>query len=175
MKKKFILSTSLFLIGIVGFLFLSACSSSDDEKNDGSNKRDKIRVEYSIDLDDNWYKFFDIEMTYKAGLGEKTEKLTEDWVFKYELPYESCPETFVCKVIAKPKSSAPAIEDGKTYSLGCSCNASVAAYFKNGKQDLTFGRNGSKTSKVEYSSANMSKYILKEHTIFTYTLNTNDK
>lgn len=46
--KKFILSTSLFLIGIVGFLFLSACSSSDDEENEGINKRDKIRVEYSI-------------------------------------------------------------------------------------------------------------------------------
>lgn len=173
--KKFILSTSLFLIGIVGFLFLSACSSSDDEENDGINKRDKIRVEYSINLDDNWYKFFDIEMTYNAGLGEKTEKLTEDWVFNYELPYELCPKMFVCKVIAKPKSSAPAIEDGKTYSLGCSCTASAAAYFKNGQQDLTFGMNGSKTSNDEYSSATMSKYILKEHTIFTYTLNTNDE
>lgn len=92
--KKFILSTSLFLIGIVGFLFLSACSSNDDEENNDINKRDKIRVEYSIDLNDDWYKFFDIEMTYNIGLGEKKEKLTEDRVFNYELPYESCPETF---------------------------------------------------------------------------------
>ena len=173
--KKFILSTSLFLIGIVGFLFLSACSSNDDEENNDINKRDKIRKKKTNKQNKERDKNNDIEMTYNIGLGEKTEKLTEDWVFNYELPYESCPETFVCKVIAKPKSSAPAIEDGKTYSLGCSCTASAAAYFKNGQQDLTFGMNGSKTSNDEYSSATMSKYILKEHTIFTYTLNTNDE
>ena len=56
--KKFILSTSLFLIGIVGFLFLSACSSSDDEENDGINKRDKIRVEREFNKQVQNYEMF---------------------------------------------------------------------------------------------------------------------
>ncbi len=175
--KKSVLNTAFLLFAIIGSICLSACSSSSDDEGtkEEINKRDKIKVEYSINLDDNWYQFFDIEVTYNAGLGEKTEKLTQDWIFTYELPYEVKPALFTCKVVAKPKSKAPAVEEGKTYSLACSCKATAAAYFKNGQQDMTYGQNGSKMSNTELSSQGMEKYILQEHTIFTYTLNNNQE
>lgn len=166
--------TVLFAVAFVGSFFIASCSSSSDDDEPVTNKVTKIKAEYSISLDEDWYKFFDIEVTYTSATGSTTtETLTQDWIYSTDMPVEAAPSEYTCKVVAKPKANAPAIEEGKTYKMGVSCTAKVAGYYGNGTQDADYGMNGTKSSNKELSAQGMEKYLQGEHSVFSFSYSPN--
>ncbi len=167
--KKYLLAFFAWVCVVAISLSFASCSSDDDEKEQETNTLSKIKTEYTVSLDENWYKFFDIEMTYTTVTGStETITLTEDYSIDSEIPVEMEPAMYICKITAKPKANAPAIEDGKTYPMGCSVHAIVTGYLKDGKQDTDYGFRGENVSNMEYSSKYMTTYIQQEHSILNF-------
>ncbi|ADV43023.1 hypothetical protein [Bacteroides helcogenes] len=169
MKSKSLFKiTILCLAMIAGCINLTACGDSDDEP-EVTNELTTIKTTFSVSLSNDWYKFFDIEVTYTSETGEKTITLTQDWMYEKDIPYSAEPDEFLCKVIAKPKANSPAIDANTTYLLEQSVHAEVSGILKDGTIDLDYGLIGSKSGKDEMNSTGMEKYIKGEHRLLSFS------
>lgn len=169
MKRRiFFKTTVLCLAMIAGSIFLTAC---DDDENEPevTNAVTTIKTEFSVSLSENWYKFFDIEVTYTSETGEKTITLTQDWNFNMKIPYSAEPDKFVCNIIAKPKADVPAIEADATYLLKEEIHAAVYGILKDGTEDLGYGSMGNRISSQTMVGKNMSKYIKSERRLLSFS------
>ena len=78
---------------LAGCISFASCSEDDDATiEEDTNKLENVKIDYSIDLTENWFKYFDIELSYNTGAEEKTMILTEDWDCSITIPYASLPE-----------------------------------------------------------------------------------
>lgn len=169
MKTKGLFKLSvLYLAMIAGCIHLAACSDSDDEQ-EVTNELTTIKTEFSVSLSDDWYKYFDIEVTYTSETGEKTITLTQDWTCKSDISYSAEPDEIICKVVANPKANAPAIDANATYLLEQNIYAKVIGILKDGTTDSHYGLIGSRSSKEDLNSTGMEKYITKEHRLFSFS------
>lgn len=174
MVSKFFLKTAVFCLALLaGGVSLSSCSGDGDNPKEGvANGMEKIDLSYSVALSEEWYKFFDIEINYTIG---GTEELTEnpdmDWVFTMSVPYASDMSNYSCRVTAKPKADAPAIDAAATYDLGYEITANVSGTMKDGSTSSEFGDTYKKSSQKTAPAAEMEKYITGEHQLasFSYT------
>ena len=117
-RKSLLKATVLCLAMMACCVTFSACSSDENEPETIiTNELTTIKAEYSVSLSEDWYRFFDIEVTYTSETGVKTILLTEDWNFDMNIPYTAGPDEFVCQVTAKPKADMPAIEENASYLL----------------------------------------------------------
>ena len=174
--KKFILSTALLLIAILGTVSVCSCSNSDDDSDSTTptNKRSYYQVIYNVQLSATYYQFFDIEMKYTNKNGdEATITLTENKKYSLEMEYKNKPSQLTCKITAKPKSNASTIEEGKNYIMEKNCSAQDYVYFQDKTVDKTYGgKFYNNPSSTTIPAANMSDYIQKEHLIFSYSVTT---
>lgn len=169
MKSKSLFKiTVLCLVMIVGCINLTACSDSEDEP-EVTNELTTIKTEFSVSLSNDWYKYFDIEVTYTSETGEKTITLTQDWMYENNIPYSAEPDEIICKVVAKPKANTPAIEADANYLLEEKIRAEVSGILKDGTVDSHYGLIGSRTGKDEMNSTGMEKYIKGEHRLLSFS------
>lgn len=172
MTRKFLLKATMLCLAMIACcVTFSACSSDeDDPEPTPTNEPTTIKATYSVSLSDDWYKFFDIEVAYTTPAGVDTILLTEDWNFEMNIPYSAKPNTFVCKVTAKPKANMPAIEDNATYFLEQNVQAQVNEILADGKTSSKYGHNESILSRSS-NAEGMKNYVTGEHSLlsFTYT------
>lgn len=178
--KIFFKAAVLCLAMLAGSVTFSSCSDDDEDDpiEEVTNGIEKIDLNYSVSLSEDWYKFFDIEIKYTiGGTEEKTENPDMDWVFNMSIPYASGMDNYSCHVTAKPKADAPAIEAGATYDLGYEVNATVSGIMKDGSESSDFGNVYKKTSTKKVPATGMEKYITGEHKLasFSYTYTPENK
>ncbi|MDY3069397.1 MAG: hypothetical protein SOR57_07035 [Parabacteroides sp.] len=165
-----------FFKGAVLCLAMSVCcvsftSCSDDNEEEqiqvDKNPLEEVDINYSIDLDDDWYKFFDIEVRYAIGGDEETITITEDWKLEKTISYSEDLKTYICYVTARPKAELPAIEEGVTYHLGYKITANVAGILKDGS--IGFDGDGNKSRTLALPAEGMKKQVTGEHKLLTFS------
>jgi len=168
MKGNIFFKTAVLCMAmIVGCISLTACSD-DDQEPEVTNDLTAIKAEYSVSLSKDWYKFYNIEVTYTSETGDETITLNRDWSFDMEIPYSAEPDKFVCNVIARPKPDAPAVEADSTYLLQELIHAEVSGIFKDGTQDAEYGSSGDRIGSQYMSSKVMAGYITRERILLSF-------
>ena len=148
----------------------TSCSDDDDEEVVAPvQKLSTLKADYSISLSDDWFKFFDIEVTYTSTSGVKNLTLTENKTFSEEFAYTSEPKEYVCKVVAKPKANAPTINPEATYVLKQNIQANVSGYYQDGSQDKNYGYYGSNSGSYETGAQGLQKYMEGEHKLLNFS------
>lgn len=171
-RKSLLKATVLCLAMMACCINFSACSSDENEPETIiTNELTTIEAEYSVSLSEDWYRFFDIEVTYTSETGVKSILLTEDWNFDMNIPYTAGPDEFVCQVTARPKADMPAIEENASYLLEENIQVRVNGILEDGTMSSEYGYSGNRSGTETKSSEGMKKYITGEHSLmkFTYT------
>lgn len=171
-RKSLLKATVLCLAMMACSINFSACSSDENEPGTIiTNELTTIEATYSVSLSDDWYRFFDIEVTYTSETGVKTILLTEDWNFDMNIPYTAEPDEFVCQVTARPKADMPAIEENASYLLEENIQVRVNGILEDGTMSSEYGYSGNRSGTETKSSEGMKKYVTGEHSLmkFTYT------
>lgn len=173
MNAKFLFKTAVLCLAMLaGCISFASCSEDDDATiEEDTNKLENVKIDYSIDLTENWFKYFDIELSYNIGAEEKTMVLTEDWDCSITIPYTG--ETnYYCNVIAKPKAEVPAFDADSTYLFGKESHARVTGILKDGSVDSNFSSSLTEESgTLNVGGAAMEAYTQQEFTLlkFSYT------
>ena len=95
------------MLSIAAFLFATtSCGEADNDPLDVKS----VNAEYSIELNEIWYEFYDIDVTYCDQTGKKnTLRITENWNYSFSVKPKDAPQNYVFNVVATPKSGHPEI------------------------------------------------------------------
>lgn len=175
--KNFFKATVLCLAMLASCVSFTSCSDDSNEEpiQVDTNPLVEVDINYSIDLDDDWFKFFDVEVRYAIGGDEETITITEDWKLEKTISYSEDLKAFTCYVTAKPKAELPAIEEGATYHLGYNSSVVVNGINKDGSTG--FNGNSSKSQSLAIPAEGMEKQLSGEHKLlsFSYTYTPENK
>ena len=105
-----------YLAAIVGFLgacgMMTSCDKVDDilDTHDPNDVK-SVNVEYSMDLSQTWFDFYDITVTYYDDKGkEHSLPVTEKWDYSFSVKPDKAPKNYVFTVVATPKKEHPEID-----------------------------------------------------------------
>lgn len=175
--KNFFKATVLCLAMLAGCISFASCSDDNEEEpiQVDKNPLEKVVINYSLDLDDDWYKFFDVEVRYAIGGDEETITITEDWKLEKTISYSEDLKAYTCYVTAKPKAELPAIEEGVTYHLGHKNFTTITVIRKDGSKELVTSYGSPSTLAI--TAEGMKKQVTREHKLmsFSYTYTPKDK
>lgn len=170
MKKMMLFKAAILCVVMMAFgLSLTACGDDETVTEVVANDRQTINMTYSVSLSDNWYKYFNIEVTYTGAGAVQSETLNMDWKMNFSIPAANEPDEYVFSVVAKPKAGVELDPEVESYELPVNISAEVSAVKADGSADDSYGfyksDNGSKT----LSAASMAEYIKEEHSIFSFS------
>lgn len=143
--KSFIKAAVLIVSAFAFCMTVSSCDEKKEEPQPAKTLKN-VKVEYDFTLNENWYRYFDITVEYTSNEGVKTFELTEAWSESFVIPYSKENNTFVCHVIATPKSEYPEIQDETDMST--SLKWEVTGIYSDGTDDGGF--KGSNTTSQTY-------------------------
>lgn len=105
------------MLGIFAIAFgTTSCDKVNDflEEHDPNDVK-SVNVEYSMELSQTWFDYFDIDVTYYDEKGQpNTLRVTEKWNYSFSVKPKNAPHNYVFTVVATPKSQYPEI-DGNQY------------------------------------------------------------
>lgn len=156
------------LVMITSCISLTACGDGQNEEPEVTNSISIVNSDFSVILSEDWYKFFDIEVTYTSASEEKTIILTQDWSFSHSSPYEEAPKMFVCNVTAKPKENMPAV-DANSYRMEVDIFAKVSGILQDGTTSSDYGTSLKRYNSKSLNATNMKAFIKKEHQLFSFS------
>ena len=102
------------MLSIIAVAFGTAsCGENDNDPLDVKS----VNVEYSLELGQTWYDFYDIDVTYYDQAGkENTLRVTEKWSYGFSVKPNVAPRNYRFTVVATPKNVLPKI-NGDQYVL----------------------------------------------------------
>ena len=102
------------MLSIVAAAFaMTSCGEEDHDPLDVKS----VNAEYSLELSQTWYEFFDIDVTYCDQAGKKnTIRVNEKWNYSFSVKPKDAPQNYVFIVVATPKAEHPEIT-GSQYVL----------------------------------------------------------
>lgn len=105
-----------YLAVMIGFLgacgLMTSCDKVDDilDTHEPTDVK-SVNVEYSMDLSQTWFDFYDITITYYDEKGqEKSLTVTEKWEYSFSVKPANAPKNYVFTVVATPKKEHPEID-----------------------------------------------------------------
>ncbi len=126
-ELKSILAMLMCALGLS--LGMSSCDNNDDDPLAIKS----INVEYSLNLNQTWFDFFDIDVTYSDQAGQShTVRVTKEWNYGFSVSPKIAPKNYVFTVLASPKAEHPAIQDGQ-YTLATDIKGDFFSYRYNGE------------------------------------------
>lgn len=162
--------TLTLMLGMVMSLSLTSCSDDDNDEEPNPNTVAKLEVNYTVDLTQTWYDFYDIQVTYiTPGGTPKTETISMDWNLNFELSYNEAPNAYSISVDAKPKVNPVEVVDGLTYTFEYECNMSVEGTSQNGS--TLFFYSEPKSGKFSSGGDALRNTIQSERHIFSGSYN----
>lgn len=101
------------MLSIVAAFAMTSCGEEDHDPLDVKS----VNAEYSLELSESWYEFYDIDVTYYDQTGKKnTLRVTENWNYGFSVKPKDAPKNYVFTVVATPKTELPEIT-GSQYVL----------------------------------------------------------
>lgn len=105
-----------YLAVMIGFLgacgLMTSCDKVDDilDTHEPTDVK-SVNVEYSMDLSQTWFDFFDITVTYYDEKGqEQSLTVTEKWEYSFSVKPANAPNNYVFTVVATPKKNHPEVD-----------------------------------------------------------------
>ena len=151
-------------------------SCGDDDEGPGSGEQSQtvssVKVSYSVSLSDNWYKYFNIELSFTNSTGKTTvETLDMDKNMEVTYKFSESPDKIGLKVVAKPKANHPDVEDGVTYQLNKDICLTVLGVASNGS-GYAFMFSEPKSSSMSSGGDAFRNSLDKEHVLYdqSYTI-----
>ncbi|MDE5870350.1 MAG: hypothetical protein K2H22_00170 [Muribaculaceae bacterium] len=98
---------------MLGIFAVAFGTTSCDKINDALEEHDpndvkSVNVEYSMDLSQTWFEFYDITVTYYDENGkEHSQTVTEKWEYGFSVKPNKAPKNYVFTVVATPKKEHP--------------------------------------------------------------------
>ncbi len=119
MKSVFQKISALLTVFAMMFAFTLTSCDIGPEPAPQTLHTDSIELDYSLVLDQTWWDFFDIEVTYTTADGKVVTTTPErNWNYDAFVKYDEAPSACRFMVRATPKASQPAIDEDAVYNLG---------------------------------------------------------
>ncbi|MGN1252033.1 MAG: hypothetical protein ACI4US_04055 [Muribaculaceae bacterium] len=158
------------LVTAVMALTMVSCGSDDDETAYLEvGKTDYVEVEYSVDLSEAWYRFYDISVSYTGRDGViRYENFEADRDVKFRVDYDVAPRDMQFTVIASPKAESPQIDDDRDVIFDQNCSIKVKGYtFANQRTMLDYLHRD--PDRYTVAPGNMSRQLEQDLVLFTAT------
>lgn len=139
--KSTLFKTLAIILGMVMSFSLVSCGD-DDDKNEPEDPKAVAYydVNYATDLDDDWFKFFDVTITYVNGAGvEKTETIVENTDLSDKIQANVAPKTIIFKIHVTPKASIPTVDPNQPYHFNGKATFFVQTYLKDNSKGEPYG------------------------------------
>ncbi|MGM9852895.1 MAG: hypothetical protein ACI30N_02880 [Muribaculaceae bacterium] len=149
---------------------MASCGSDDDETAYLEvGKTDYVEVEYSVDLSEAWYRFYDISVSYTGRDGViQYDQFDADRDIKFRVDYSAAPRNMQFTVIASPKDESPQIDDDRDIIFDQNCSIKVVGYtFSNQHTMLDYLHRDPERYTV--SPGKMSRQLEQDLVLFTAT------
>lgn len=169
MKNLLFKTLAVFAILAASFSMTSCNEGGDDDDSDINPTPDmtvkNVTINYSINLADTYYKYFDINIEYINNDGQiVNEALTENMQYSFSASYDETPDNIVCKIVATPKAELPSIESGNEYICDASIVVNIKGYNKDGIENEDFAYRGSFSAAGYNSAKEWTNYTSRVHT-----------
>jgi hypothetical protein len=157
------------MLGMMMSMSLVSCGD-DDGPDDPTLTKTYVGARYVVSLSENWYKYFDIEVTYTDILGNTETKTVDSNMEYFEIvETEKAATAFSFKVVAKLKANLSDLDDDTIYQF---TNASsMAVYNYKGSTSITpttaYSGGGSKTTK-SYKGSQIRTFTTKDICSYKY-------
>ena len=172
MNAKILFKAAVLCMAMLaGSITFSSCSEDEEDPiEEETNKLTDVNVKYSINLSENWFKYFDIEVSYNTGVEEKTITITEGLSYNVTVPYTGEEVNYYCNVTAKPKAEVPAFNTDTAYYFAEEIQVVVSGKMEDGTVASDFGLSGAVASgSINIAGAAMEAYTHKEHKLYTFS------
>lgn len=174
--EKLFKHLSVFMTLLLLSMSSVLASCGDDDEGPGSGEQSQtvssVKVSYSVSLSDNWYKYFNIELSFTNSTGKTTvETLDMDKNMEVTYKFSESPDKIGLKVVAKPKANRPDVEDGVTYQLNKDICLTVLGVASNGS-GYAFMFSEPKSSSMSSGGDAFRNFLDKEHVLYdqSYTI-----
>lgn len=171
MKKDNLLQAFIFLFTMLATGIYSSCGDDKvvgDEVDPTEIK--SVNVDYQVSLSQTWYDYYTVEITYSDVNGvEHTETITSDWTYQATTGAEKAPKTYLCSVVARPKSPSPSVESGKVYSFSKDVSFEVEAICDDGGVSVDLGYSSSTSNTLSIAADKMAGFLSSERSIYDFS------
>ncbi len=153
--RKYFFALCLVVIGAISF---SSCSKDDDPVKPDQNT---VIVNYLFKLGAGWFDLYNVTLVYLEMDGmEREVKITNAAASGYAnfVPYNSAPNNYACKVVAKVKPDV-SIDELKEYDLSVNMAASVIEKDTKGNKVKTYGSEYAHSKKFTLSGNEAAEYL----------------
>lgn len=162
--KKFFLKSLIALSVLFASTTMISCDNNDEPGTSAEDKITDVTFDYTIELPDSYYSYFDIEVEYTNENSEVAkEVINQNWDYSCSIKYEDTPEKVVFNVTATPKAELPAIENGTEYNITGNIKGKIIGYKQSGIKDDDFGLDISYSASGSYSSNEWRNYTSRAH------------
>ncbi len=172
MKTSKFLKTLAIMLSMVMSISLWSCGDDEPDNNGNNNNNETteyIQGEYIVTLSNDYYKFYDITLTYVDVNGQQvTQALTSNADFLgSKVLYSKANKDITFKVEATLKSSLPAYDDtdATTYNFDVYC---IAKFFKFESEikvgDMTYRTTSPVDHKTPMGGSKLEQYLTKYST-----------
>lgn len=130
--KSTIFKTLSIMMGMVMSFSLVSCGDDDDNNEPEDPKAVAYYdVKYVTNLGEDWFKFFDVTITYVNGAGvEKTETIVENTDLSDKIQANVAPNTINFKIHVVRKATIPEVDPNIPYHFAGQAQLFVQAYLK---------------------------------------------
>lgn len=130
--KSTLFKTLAIMMGMVMSFSLVSCGDDDDDKEPEDPKAVAYYdVKYVTDLGEDWFKFFDVTITYVNGAGEeKTDAIEKDTDISDKIQANVAPNTINFKIHVVRKATIPEVDPNIPYHFAGKAQLFVQAYLK---------------------------------------------
>lgn len=177
MKTIDLLKKNLYMYVVcllLSFNFV-ACSETTEDPNPADEiKCVSSTVNYSINISDDYFRFYDITATYNDENGDmKTTTLTENFEKQITYDYSKRPNTISFNVKGKLKSEKPG-NDKEIYKFSYNSSMTVQTLKSDNNKSLDFNENSNKT--IDINNEKINDYLENhaEVTFAKHIFNTED-
>lgn len=140
--KSTLFKTLAIMMGMVMSFSLVSCGD-DDDKNEPEDPKAVAYydVKYATDLEADWFKFFDVTITYVNGAGKE---VTEAIDINQDMPSikieaAMVPNTINFKIHVARKATTPTVDPDELYHFNGKASFFVQAYLKDNTKGEPYG------------------------------------
>lgn len=162
--KSTLFKAMTIIMGMVMSLSLASCGDdNDDNEPDDPKAVAYYEVTYATDLNEAWFKFFDVSIIYVNGAGvETTQPIKENTDLTDKIEAANAPKTVGFKIHVTRKATVPEVGSVDPIDFNGKAKYLVQAYCKDGSTAGFWGAPGfQNTNGTKVRVKDLEKFLQK--------------
>lgn len=162
--KSTLFKALAIMMGMVMSFSLVSCGDDDDKEPEDPKAVAYYDVKYATDLDEDWFKFFDVTITYVNVAGKE---VTEAIDINQDMPSTKieaamAPNTINFKIHVARKATTPTVDPDELYHFNGKATFFVQTYLKDNTTGDPYGQLYPETTRgTTVKGKDMEKYLEK--------------